>query len=125
MVELALVLPLLLLLVLGIFKFGTTFTHYLTLHNAVRAGARQLAIERGQATPCSDAIARVQSVGSTLDGLTVQDPPDFEGPSSSCASLVAGEAATMSASMPCDLVIFGIDFAPGCTLSASATERIE
>ncbi len=39
-------LPILLLLVFGIIQFGILFNHYLTLTDAVRAGARQAAVSR-------------------------------------------------------------------------------
>ena len=47
MVEFALVLPVLLLVLLAIMKFGLLFENYLTLTDAVRSGARTLAIGRG------------------------------------------------------------------------------
>ena len=46
MVEFAIVLPILLVLVFGIIQFGIVFNHYLTLTDAVRAGARQAAVSR-------------------------------------------------------------------------------
>ena len=47
MVEFALVLPVLLLVLLAILRFGLLFENYLTLTDAVRSGARTLAIGRG------------------------------------------------------------------------------
>lgn len=124
-VEFALVLPLLLLLMVGIFKFGVAFTNYLTLTDAARNGARQLAVDRGQATPCVDATnAANAAAGGLSGGITVTElfpAPD----TSTCASLVSGDEAEVTATYPCDLSIMGIDFAPGCTLSSTATERIE
>ena len=141
MVEFALVLPLVVLLIVGIFKFGVLFNHYLTLTDAVRSGARQLAVERGQggvdvSVPCSDAVARVKSTAGSLDlsqlAITVKanasapsstyvSPPD----AGTCATMVSGEAAVVSATYPCEATIIGINFVPGCTLKASATERTE
>ena len=43
-VEFALVLPLLLLLVLGIFEFGRVFNIQISLSNAAREGARHMAV---------------------------------------------------------------------------------
>src|ERR1700722_5998753 len=73
-VEMALVLPFLILVVLGIFKFGTVYNNYIQLTNAVDSGARLFAIERGQLNPCTDTIAAMtqatnlnnQQVGITL-----------------------------------------------------------
>jgi Flp pilus assembly protein TadG len=124
LVEFALVLPLLLLLMLGIFKFGVAFTNYLTLTDAARNGARELAVERGQANPCAAAATAAKNAAGSLAGITVTE--QFPAPDvSTCANLVSGEDAVVTTTYPCDLSIMGIDFAPGCTLSASATERIE
>ncbi len=129
------------LIVLGIFKFGVSFNNYLTLTDAVRSGARQLALERGQggsdpSIPCSDSLGRVQSSASSLDQskLTISVFPtpgstykwtSTTGTTGSCGDLVSGNPATVTATYPCDATILGIDFAPGCKLSASATERTE
>ncbi len=55
MVEFALVLPVLLIVLLAIMKFGLLFENYLTLTDAVRSGARTLAIGRGTANACTPA----------------------------------------------------------------------
>ena len=46
MVEFVIVAPILLLLVFGIIQFGILFNNYVTLTDAVRAGARQAAVSR-------------------------------------------------------------------------------
>ena len=51
MVEFVLVLPILMLVLFAIIQFGMTFTHYVALTDAVRAGARTAAISRLSATP--------------------------------------------------------------------------
>ncbi len=56
MVEFAIVLPLLLLLVTGIIQFGLMFNKYITLTDAVRSGARTLALGRGLSNPCDPAV---------------------------------------------------------------------
>ena len=61
LVEFAIVLPVLMLLILGIVKGGLLYNNYLQLTDAVRSGARQLAIERGQTSPCGDAANEVLS----------------------------------------------------------------
>ena len=48
MVEMALVLPVLLLVVTGILTFGLAFNNYLLLTEATSVGARTLAISRGK-----------------------------------------------------------------------------
>ena len=51
MAELALVLPVLLVLLLGIAQFGVAFNNYISLTDAVRAGARVAAVSRNSPDP--------------------------------------------------------------------------
>jgi Flp pilus assembly protein TadG len=139
-VEFALVLPVLLLLILGIIKGGILYNNYLQLTDAVRSGARALAIERGQTSPCGDAAGSVITAAGGLNGnqitMTMTENPDPNSPpstytsvgtsgSGTCPTLVSGSATTLKATYPCDLAFLGVDFIPGCKLSASATERVE
>ena len=116
MTEFALVLPLLLLVILGIFKFGVAYNNYLTLTDAVRSGARQLALDRGAggglpSAPCTDAIGRVQSAAQGLDTTTMTvtvyadattNPSDSyvsDGPSTgsgTCNTMISGDAAKVT-----------------------------
>ena len=122
MVEFALVLPVLLLLIVGIVKLGIVFNNYITLNDAVRAGARQLAIGRGTGDACSPAVARVKTSASHLDQTKLVVPPPLI--TNSCSDLVIGSDARISASYPCDIKIPPfIDIALTC--SASTTERVE
>jgi Flp pilus assembly protein TadG len=125
LVEAAMVLPLILIVVLGIFKFGVTFNHYIVLTDAVRSGARQIVISRSPGVDaCAKGITRLKSVATpSLDTalLTVPTPTV----TTSCTTLVVGSDATMSASYPCDLDILGFNFAPSCTLTSQVTERVE
>jgi Flp pilus assembly protein TadG len=71
-IEFALVLPMLLLIVLGIFDFGLLFEHYEVITNAAREGAR-VAVLPGYSA--SDAQQRVRDY-LTAAGLTqaIDDP---------------------------------------------------
>jgi len=129
LVELALALPVLLLLLLGIIKGGIAFNNWITLTEAVRIGGRTLAISRlvGNQTPnaCDLATTALKSAATNLNQTNITVPtPTFSG-NSTCTSLNVGDSGTMTATYPCDLAIFGVNFAPGCTLSAQITERIE
>ena len=118
------VLPFLLIVVLGIFKFGVTFNNYIVLTDAVRSGTRQLVISRAPGTDaCQKGVARLKSAASSLDTTQITVPTPIV--TTSCTNLVVGSDATMSASYPCDLDIMGINFAPSCTLTARVTERVE
>ena len=128
MVEFAPVLPVLMLLIVGIVKLGIVFNNYLTLNDSVRAGARQLAIGRGQATNvCQQAIDRVKSsAGASLDqtklfGLAASTTP---GDCTSGTNMVIGSDGTVTAKYPCDVKIAPFINIP-LTCSASTTERVE
>ena len=128
-VEFALVLPVLMLLIVGIVKVGIVFNNYLTLNDAVRAGARQLAIGRGQATNvCQQAIDRVKtSAGASLDASKLQFVPPPTVSAGACnpgTSMVISSDGTVTAKYPCDIKIPPfIDISLTC--SASTTERVE
>lgn len=70
LVELALVLPIFLMLLLGIVQFGTVVRDYIALTDATRVGARQASVARS-IQPESDSIpnvvARVQKAAVNLD----------------------------------------------------------
>ena len=60
LVEMAVSLPLLLLILTGIMTFGIALNNYLTLTNAVEIGGQQLAVSRGQTTdPCNTAAQAI------------------------------------------------------------------
>jgi len=70
--EMALLLPILLLLVIGVFELGGAFKDYLTTSNAVRDGTRILSATGTE--PTSDCVAVVKaaeamSLGTDLDDL--------------------------------------------------------
>lgn len=143
-VEFALVAPLLLLLVFGIIKFGIVYNNYIQLTNAVGVGAREFAVERGQADPCSDVYVTFTNAATTAIAakatLTMSEPTPSNpyvippsGPTGTCpwspagtvGGLTSADPAKLTASIPCDLTILGIDFFPSCTLQASATESVQ
>ena len=125
-VEMALVLPILMLIILGIFKFGILYNNYLQLTDAARTGARRLAVDRGQGTtntPCDDATSELANSASSLGGtinITITEDNDgntytntaIGGTSGTtatvCPTLVSGSAAHVEAKYPCDLNILGI-----------------
>ena len=49
--EFAIVLPILCLLLFGVIQFGILFNNYVTLTDAVRAGARKAAVSRPTSDP--------------------------------------------------------------------------
>jgi len=128
LVEFALALPILLVLLLGILKGGTTFYNWITLAESVQVGGRTLAVGRlNNPDACSLATTALQNAAANLPGNTNITPSySFTGNGgSSCSNLVAGDSATVTASYACNLKILWYNFAPGCTLTSTITERIE
>jgi Flp pilus assembly protein TadG len=73
--ELALILPLLLLVVMGVFDLGRGVYYYSTIHNAAREGARFGAVDHCNTTGIKNAVLDKANVLS--DDLIVGDPVKF------------------------------------------------
>jgi Flp pilus assembly protein TadG len=136
LVELAVCLPILLMIVTGITSFGIALNNDLTLNNAVETGGRQLAILRGNTTdPCSDVTTTIAAASSLLNTAKLAYTFNLNGTtysstttptSSSCpagaALLLQGKPMTVTVTYPCSLLIYGKNLVPSCTLSAQVTE---
>ena len=70
MTEFALVMPILLFLLLGIIQFGIVFNNYVTLTDAVRAGARKGAVSRVSRTRGGQVTTQVQNAATDLKRAT-------------------------------------------------------
>jgi Flp pilus assembly protein TadG len=129
--EFALIAPILMMLAVGIAKFGLVLNNYVTLTEAVADGARVFALGRGNTTPKTSAVGQVQSTASSLTGtLTITLAVNGTACTTDTAcntalSTAQGQPATVTATYPCDLVVVAVNFAPGCTLSSSTTEMVE
>ena len=129
MVEFAIVLPVLMLVVLGIIQFGILFNHYLTLTDAVRAGARQAAVSRTLPNPAAAAEARVRSAasGSLSDAndpaalVVTVTPYD---PNSGQAKFAQGGDVTVKAQYQYSISLLGVVVKSGW-LTSETTERVE
>jgi Flp pilus assembly protein TadG len=131
-VEFALLAPILLLLAVGMAQFGMALNQYIMLTEAVRDGARLLSIARGSSTPYTSTINQVKSSAGTLTAASLTITTTVNGTAcatdSACStalSSASGQAASVSATYPCQLKVMGIDFVSNCTLSSSTTEMIE
>ena len=114
MVEFALVLPILLVVLFGIIQFGITFKDYITLTDAVRAGARTAAVSRFSATPTADTIARVKSASDLSGTLKVFVTSTW----------IHGDDVVVRATYPYSINLFGFVVSSG-DLSSTTTERVE
>jgi Flp pilus assembly protein TadG len=119
MAELALVLPILVSVMLGIVQFGIIFNNYVTMTDAARAGARKAAVSRFVADNGASAEAVVYADATSLDpsklDVSVDASPDWA---------TAGGDVTVTASYPYEINILGIVVKSG-TLTTTTKERLE
>jgi Flp pilus assembly protein TadG len=116
MTEFALVMPILLFLLLAIIQFGVVFNNYVTLTDAVRAGARKGAVARRLSSPSAVTEAQVRSAATDLKSadLAVTVTSTF----------VQGSDVTVEATYPYELKILGLVVKSG-RLHSKMTERVE
>lgn len=118
MTELALVLPLLLVLLLGIIQFGIAFNHYVTLTDAVRAGARKAAVSRHESDPAGACAAQVLASAGSLDSSELSK-------NLSCTSSWApGAEVTVYADYPFEIKLLDWNVYSG-RLKSTMKERVE
>jgi Flp pilus assembly protein TadG len=141
LVEFAIVSSMLLLpLTTFILSFGTFMTNQMQLINAVDIGARAVAVNGGiTLNPCSVASSAVIGAAPGLNPSQLTFSYSFNGvpySGTSCpsatlltgaaANLAGGTTATVTATYPCSLMIFGRNFMPnGCAMKASTSEMVQ
>lgn len=118
MTEFALVLPLLAFLLFAVIQFGIAFNHYITLTDAVRAGARKGAVGRHLQNPVSEVE---QTVRKAATDLKESDLDVDVTPSGGWAS---GSDVSVTASYPYDISLFGLVLKSG-RMTSTTTERVE
>ncbi|MDQ5821598.1 MAG: pilus assembly protein [Actinomycetota bacterium] len=117
MTEFAVVLPILAVLLFGIIQFGITFKDYLSLTDAVRAGARKAAVSRNASNPVGTTRTAVRNAAADLDPAKLPDPDVV-------SSWQAGTDVKVTAQYPYRIQLFGIPVMSG-NLKSSMTERVE
>lgn len=89
-VEMALLLPVLVLLLLGIMEFGRAYNAQVTLTNAARDGARAMAITND---PVKARAAATAAASTLRPALTTSN---FTPAPTSCSATVAGDSTTIT-----------------------------
>ena len=123
LVEFALVLPMMMILITGMFSLGLGLNNYMILTNGVSAAARALSLTRGQTSPtlaATDPCAyAIQTAASTLPGINrsgitytiAWTPVTGTGASysTSCPGLAmnAGDSVSVKAVYSTPLLVFG------------------
>ena len=130
-IEFAIISPVLILLMTGVFQFGIAMNQYLNLTNAVAQGALTLALSRGSTTSYSAVTSAIGSAAPNLlpaqTTITVRINGVACTTDATCsAALIAGQPALVRATYPCNLTVMGVNYAPsGCTLTAQTTQMIQ
>jgi Flp pilus assembly protein TadG len=115
-VEMALILPILVVLVLAIAQFGIAFNNYLTLTDATRAGARKAAVSRFVGDGGASAQALVMTDASSVPGVAATVTSDNWN--------VPGSDVVVTATAPYSIDILGWTVKAG-NLTSTTTERLE
>jgi len=119
MTEFALVLPIIALLLFGVIQFGIAFNNYLTLTDAVRAGARKGAVARHLTTNREAAVE--QTVVKAATDLKLSDLAVTVGVSPGWEQ---GADVTVTATYPYSIKLLGVGIKKG-RLTSTTTERVE
>jgi Flp pilus assembly protein TadG len=120
MVEFAMVLPVLCLLLFGVIQFGLIFNNYVTLTDAVRAGARKAAVSRQTTDPGGPVGVTQSAVYAAATDLDKAKLP----PPSVSSTWQHGDPVTVCADYPWNINLVGVGIASG-TLHTCTKERVE
>ena len=130
-IEFAIISPIMITLMIGIFQFGVAMNHYLNLTNAAAQGALTLALSRGTTTPYTSTRAAITAAAPNLVPAQTTVTVKINGVActtdATCsAALVAGLPALVKATYPCNLTVMGHNYAPsGCNLNAQTTQMVQ
>lgn len=139
MLEVALCLPMMLLLVTGIMVFGLAINNYLILTNATDTGAQQLAMDRAYTLdPCNAVATAVYAsapnlVHANMTITTTINGTVYTGTTCASGSYTTGAPGQMlentqgivNVTYPCNLVVYGHNFAPSCKLTSQTAVIIQ
>jgi Flp pilus assembly protein TadG len=116
MTEFALVLPLLAILLFGVMQFGIVFNHYITLTDAVRAGARKGAVGRHYDNPEAEVVKAVQRAATDMKHSRLDI--------SVKSSWAQNSDVEVTATYPYSINLLGVVVKSG-RLSSTTKERVE
>lgn len=130
-------LPMVLLLMTGIFSFSVALYQKLQLAESVSNAGRILATDRGDSDPCQTATSAIYAAAPGLSkssisltyvlggvnyGANVTSCPGTSGTSN--ANMAAGGSAKIIATYPCSLQIYGVKYA-SCNMASQITEVVQ
>jgi len=129
LIEMAIALPVLLMVVTGIYAFAIVFYNYQTLSQAVGVGGQYLSqIRTSTSDPCLDTFNAITGAGPTLTQANIGLTLTMNGTSvtaKTCPSYVSyltqGGSVTVQATYPCQYPIYNFVWS-SCQLKAAVTE---
>lgn len=116
MAEFTVVLPVLAVLLFAIVQFGIAFNNYLTLTDAVRAGARTAAVSRRASDPAGTTKAKVVASAVNLKSSDLAVTVD--------STWKPGSDVTVTATYPYAIDVLGVAVKSG-RLTSTTVERVE
>ena len=130
LVEFAIGVPVLMLIGVGLMKFGLAMSQYIMLTSAASTGATALALARGSASPYTTTTTAITNAAPSLTAGSITTTVTVNGTScttnTACAALLtAGATARVTATYPCDLSVLGRNFKTNCTLSAQSAQMVQ
>ena len=133
LIEFTICVPVLLLVVTGVYTFGIAINDYMMLVNATDIGSRQLAISRGQTTdPCKTVATTVYNSAPNLAQASLTFSFTLNGTAytgttctAGAANLVQGSSAEVALTYPCSLRVYGTNLAPVCSMKTKTTELVQ
>jgi Flp pilus assembly protein TadG len=136
-VEMAVALPLMMLVMTGIFSFSNAIYQKLTLAEGLSVGGRVLALDRGDTDPCQTATTAIRAAAPnilpasetltyTLNGVSqgtgTTSCPGASGAAN--ANMVSGKNAEIQATFKCSIGVYGASFGT-CTINERITEVVQ
>jgi Flp pilus assembly protein TadG len=132
LIEFAFVMPLLMMMLVGMFMFGITIHDYISVTGAAEAGMLQLTVSRGDTTPWTDTTNVIYAAAPTLLRANLTVSVSVNG--TACASdatcvtalsTAAGLPASVTVRYPCKLKVLAVSYLQNCTVSATPTGRVQ
>lgn len=130
-IEFALISPVLLTILLGIFQFGIAMQQYMNVTNAASQGAMVMALARGSSTPYTTTTSAVTSAAPNLTPGSITTTVTVAGTAcatdSACTALLtSGATASVKVTYPCSLTVMGVNYAPsGCNLKGQSAQMVQ
>ena len=133
LIEFMFALPVLLMIGVGMMKFGVAISHYQMLTNAAAQGVTNFALSRGTTTPYTTTTTAITNAAPSLTNASITKTLKINGAActsdSGCQSAMttagAGATALVIVSYPCDLYVLGVNFKSGCTLTAQSAQMVQ